>query len=95
MKKTILLSCLSTILLTGCIGGGSDKQEWTSFIYPDKTNTKRSKVFGKYQTLEQCQASSKDELKKLDLETRGFYECGLNCEYHEGMKVEICEKMSK
>lgn len=96
MKKTILLAFISAFTLWGCIGGSdSSEKEWTSFIYPDKTNTKRSKSFGKYNTLKQCQEASKTELKNQDLETRGFYECGLNCSYHEGMKVEICEKMSK
>lgn len=95
MKKTIFWASLASLLFTGCIGGESAKEEWTGFIYPDKTNTKRSKAFGKYETLEQCQKASKNELEKLNLTTRGYYECGLNCEYHEGMKVEICEKMSK
>lgn len=95
MKKTIFLIFLASLLFTGCIGGESGKEEWTAFIYPDKTNTKRSKAFGKYNTLQECQQAAKKELTNLDLNTRGFYECGLNCGFHEGMKVEICEKMSK
>ncbi len=95
MTKTILLSTLALFLLTGCLGGDSSKQEWTSLIYPDKNNTKRSKKFATYPTLEECRKGSLEELRKQDLTTRGDYQCGLNCEYHEGMKVDICEKLSK
>lgn len=95
MTKTLLFSAALALLFTGCIGGDSSKQEWTSLIYPEKTNTKRSKKNGVYQTLEQCQKASKDELVKIGLTTRGDYQCGLNCEFHEGMKVDICEKLSK
>ncbi len=94
MKKLITLSILSTIIFTGCIGGGNEKQEWSALIFPDKNNTKRSKKIGTYPTLEECQKASKDELTKLDLTSTGTYKCGLNCKYHEGMKIDICEKLA-
>lgn len=97
-KKTILsvitLTILSLFLFTGCLGG-SDKTEWTSLIYPDKENTKRSKKYGVYPSLEECRKASLLELSNLGLSETGTYQCGLNCNYHEGMKVEICEKTSK
>ncbi|XPV69968.1 MAG: hypothetical protein ACNI25_05180 [Halarcobacter sp.] len=94
MKKIVLLSVLLSLLLTGCIGGGDSKKEWSALIYPDKNNTKRSKKIGVYPKLEQCQEASKAELVKLGLETSGTYKCGLNCKYHEGMKVDICESLT-
>ena len=95
MKRTILLSAFAGLLLSGCFGGDASDQEWTSLIYPDKNNTKRSKKFAVYKTLEECRKGSLEELKKQNLSTRGDYQCGLNCAYHEGMKVDICEKLSK
>ncbi len=95
MKKTIVLISFITIIFSGCLGGDSSKQEWTSLIYPDKENTKRSKENGVYKTLEECKKASLMELKRLNLENRGTYKCGLNCKYHEGMKLDICEKLSK
>lgn len=95
MKKTILFSILAAFVLSGCFGSGSDDQAWTSMIYPDKNNTKRNKKHGIYPSLEECKQASQIELKNLGLETRGDYKCGLNCEYHEGMKIDICEKLSK
>lgn len=95
MKKTIILSILSIFVLSGCFGVGNNEQEWTSLIYPDKNNTKRSKKFAIFKTLEECKKSSLEELKNLGLETRGDYQCGLNCKYHEGMKLDICEKLEK
>jgi len=94
MKKLLFLSIFAAIFFSGCFGGGDSKQEWTSLIYPDKTNTKRSKKLGIYPTLQECQKASKAELTRLDLTASGDFKCGLNCEYHEGMKVDICEKLS-
>lgn len=90
--KTILLAISITFIFSGCLGGDKSKQEWTSYIYPDKNNTKRSKIHGIYQTLEECEKASVLELEKLGLSTRGKYWCGLNCKYDEGMKVDLCEK---
>ncbi len=96
MKKTVILISLLGILFTGCIVGDTNtKQEWTSLIYPDKQNTKRSKKSGIYPTLEECRKASLEELSRLELSTRGTYQCGLNCNFHEGMKIDVCEKLSK
>lgn len=95
MKKTIIFSILSLFILSGCFGQNSSKQEWTSLIYPDKNNTKRSKKYAVFNTLEECREASLKELERLNLSSRGDYNCGLNCKYNEGMKVDICEKLSK
>lgn len=95
MKKTIILAATAVFLFTGCLGGADEKEEWTSMIFPDKENSKRSKKFAIYATLEECQKGSKDELARLGLSDRGDYKCGLNCGYHEGMKLDICEKLVK
>lgn len=94
MKKTIIFASLSLFLFAGCFGD-ADPEQWTSLIYPDKNNTKRSKKHGIYPTLEECRKSSLQELSNLDLKEIGTYQCGLNCNYHEGMKLDICEKTTK
>ncbi len=93
MKKTIILVATSVFIFTGCLGGSDEKKEWTSLIFPDKDNSKRSKKFAVYKTLDECREGSKNELSRLGLSDRGDYKCGLNCEYHEGMKLDICEKL--
>ncbi|RXJ70055.1 hypothetical protein CRV08_00385 [Halarcobacter ebronensis] len=95
MKKTIIISSLAIFVLSGCFGGGNQKQEWTALIYPDKNNTKRSKKHGIYPTLEECKKESLLELERLELSSRGDYQCGLNCTYNEGAQMEVCEKLSK
>ncbi|AXH12461.1 hypothetical protein [Halarcobacter bivalviorum] len=95
MKKTLLLSIFASLLLSGCFGGQQKEETWTSLIYPDKANEKRSKKHGVYKTLQECQVESKKELENLGLTQRGTYQCGLNCTYHEGMKLDICEQLSK
>ncbi len=54
MKKSIIVAVLSVLFLAGCLGGDNSKKEWTSLIYPDKENTKRSKASGVFNTLEEC-----------------------------------------
>ena len=94
MKKTVIFIAFAMFLFTGCFGDASEK-EWTSLIYPDKENTKRSKKHGIYKTIEECRKASLAELTNLGLNERDTYQCGLNCNYHEGMKVDICEETSK
>jgi len=96
MIKNIFLATLALTLFTGCIFGDADKAEWTSYIYPDKANTKRSLISpAKFPTLEICREVSLGVLKEKDLEKNGTYKCGKNCSYHEGMKLDICEEMKK
>ncbi len=95
MGKTIIFTVLAVFLLSGCFGGDANDKEWTSLIYPDKTNSKRNKKNGIYNTLEECKKASLEELANLGLKDKGDYKCGLNCNYHEGMKLDICEQMSK
>lgn len=92
--KSLILTSLVLILFTACFGETKPK-EWTSLIYPDKENTKRSKKNGIYPTLNECRKASLLELSNLNLEDKGTYKCGLNCSYHQGMKVEICEETKK
>lgn len=96
MIKNILLAALTLTLFTGCIFGGEEEAEWTSYIYPDKANTKRSLISpAKFPTLEICRQVSLGVLKEKGLEISGTYKCGKNCSYHEGMKLDICEEMKK
>lgn len=96
MIKNILLAGITTAFFTGCFFGGETKEEWTSYIYPDKTNTKRSIISpAKFPTLEICRQVSLGVLKEKELDTSGTYKCGKNCTYHNGMKVDICEEMKQ
>ena len=46
-----------------------------------------------FSTLQECQDESKKQLAILKVSDLGTYKCGLNCEFHDGMKLEVCEKM--
>jgi hypothetical protein len=92
MYKQVLLISVVALVFTAC--GGKKDEKWTGFIYPTKENTKRNvKSPMTFETLEECQDSSLKQLKLLKLEETGAYKCGLNCEFHDGMKLEVCEKM--
>ena len=93
--KTLILTTLAIFLFAGCFDASNNKEEWTSLIYPDKNNTKRSKKNGIYASLEECRKASLSELSDLGLKDKGDYTCGLNCNFHDGMKVDICEQTSK
>ncbi len=94
MIKLLLTAITASLLFTACAEKGPEK--WTAYIYPDKSNSKRSMALKEvFPNLKACQEASIKKLEELDLTTRGFYECGLHCEYHDGMKTQICEKMAK
>ena len=96
MIKNIFLAAITLVLFTGCFFGGETKEEWTSYIYPDKANTKRSLISpAKFPTLEICRKVSLGVLKEKGLDNSGTYKCGKNCSYHEGMKLDICEEMKQ
>jgi len=93
MIKNLLLVSIVGVLLSGCIGGERE-ENWTSFIYPDKENTKRHiKSPITFDTLEQCTEESIKQMDILKLTDIGTFKCGLNCKYHEGMQTEICAEM--
>lgn len=94
MIKNLLLGTFATLLLAGCMG--KDKPEaWTLYIYPDSSNEKNKVIIPyKFNSIESCRKASKDVLMEKGLESAS-YKCGKNCEYHEGMKLDICEEMKK
>lgn len=93
MIKNLLITCCTVFLLSGCFGGEKE-EKWTAFIYPDKENTKKNiKSPMTFATLQECKEVSILEIKKQNLEDIATFKCGLNCKYHDGMKLEICEKM--
>jgi len=94
MIKNILLISVTALLLSGCFSERG-AEVWTAWIYPDKTNIKRSMELGQFPSLEQCRTASLDKLSSLKLTDRGDYKCGLRCGYNEGLKTLICEETSK
>lgn len=95
--RTLYLGLVAAFLFTGCLGGSEQNSEgtWTSFIYPDKQNLKRSMEYGQFNTLDECTQASVKKINELGLAQRGFIECGLNCSFHEGMKTLVCERVVK
>jgi len=92
LRNLILIGC-AALLLNGCFGK-KEEEKWTAFIYPDKQDTKKNiKSPITFASLEECKNVSIMEIKKQNLENIAFFKCGLNCNYHDGMKLEICEKM--
>ena len=91
-KQIFLISCFS-LILCACLGKSKDER-WTAFIYPDKNNNKKNiKSPMTFPSIEECKKSSILEIKKQNLENIAMFKCGLNCKYHDGMKIEICEEM--
>lgn len=93
MYKNLLLLTITALLFSACIGEKKE-EKWHSFIYPDKENNKRSlKSPIVFKNLQECQDESIKQLEILKITDIGTYKCGLNCEFHDGMKLEVCEKM--
>jgi len=94
MFKNIVLLAGVTLLFAGCFTERG-AEVWTAWIYPDKTNKKRSMEIGQFPSLEQCRKATTDKLASLNITDRGDYKCGLRCGYNEGLKSLICEKLAK
>lgn len=93
MFKNLILMSSIIFLLSGCFGGEKETK-WTAYIYPDKEDTKKYvKSPMTFNSLEECKKISILEIQNQKLEEIAFFKCGLNCNYHEGMKMEICEQM--
>lgn len=93
MSKQIFLISYFALILSGCFGK-SKEEKWTAFIYPDKeNNNKNIKSPMTFPSREECKKSSILEIKKQNLENIAIFKCGLNCNYHDGMKIEICQEM--
>lgn len=93
MLKTIIFITSFVLLFTAC-SNNPKEEKWTAFIYPDKQNTKRNvKSPMTFSSLEECQKAAIEQINNENLQESAIFKCGLNCNFHEGMKVEICEKM--
>ena len=95
MAKTLLVALIATFFLSGCFQEEQiEDQKWHSFIYPDKSNTKRNlKSPMVFSSLQECKKESIKQLERMEIPESGTFKCGLNCTYHEGMQTEVCEKM--
>ncbi|AXH09934.1 hypothetical protein CP960_07005 [Malaciobacter halophilus] len=94
MIKNLLILGSILLFLNAC-SNNNQKQQWTSWIYPDKNHIKRSMKNGVYNSLEECKQASINKIEELNISNKATYKCGLNCSFHEGMKTEICQKMTK
>lgn len=93
MIKNLTLITFTSLFLSGCFGEKKE-EKWTAFIYPDKENTKRSvKSPITFNSLQDCKKASLLEINNQNLQNSAIFKCGLNCNFHDGMNVEICEKM--
>ncbi|MEN8717221.1 MAG: hypothetical protein ABF301_00980 [Sulfurovum sp.] len=93
MLKNILLISTAAVLFTGCLGG-AEEEKWTAFIYPDKENTKRNvKSPMTFDNLQTCKDEAAKQIEILGITSTATFKCGLNCTFHDGMRMEICEKM--
>lgn len=91
-KKIFLSSIVFAILFSAC--SESNDSTWTPFIYPDKNNMKRSMQLAPLKTLQECKQTSILKIDSLNLQKVATSKCGLNCNYHSGMKQLICEEMN-
>jgi len=80
MKKILILIIFSTIL-SGCFS-----EEWSGYVYPDRSNLSNHKYIGTFESLELCRAEAIASLEQYGGTRNGDYECGLNC------KDSVCEK---
>ena len=68
---------------------GEDR--WSGYVYPDANNLSVHRSIGDYPTLEECRAAALGTIRAGGWQNAD-YECGLNCEPHSHMGINVCEK---
>ena len=91
------LLCLLMLMLMLVLAGCNDLPgEWSSIVYPDKTDRTKFLVTARFKTLNYCLTQALDQMKAIQVSTGGDYECGRNCgvsgDPHKG---NICEEVYK
>lgn len=89
--KTYFLIIIFSFLFTAC-STQNKKDSWSSFIFPDKNNTKRSIILKeKFINQNTCKNSSKQYIKQSKF-INAKYICSLNCSFNKNLNMQICEK---
>ena len=52
--------------------------EWTGYVYPNRSNLTNYQSIGSFDNFLDCQSSAIYKLRSLDKALTGDYECGLN-----------------
>ena len=81
------MRALAAIVVLAFVFTYLQSEEWTGYVYPDKTNLSRYVKSGTFDSLENCRWSSIQVLKAGNNQLSGDYECGLNCEIKSGLNV--------
>ncbi len=90
MRRPLLLVL---VLLAGCDGrpGG-----WSAIVYPDRTDRANFVATPHFTMLSYCLEAAKEKMAAIQVDGRGDYECGYNCEeYGDPHRRNVCEKISK
>ncbi len=94
--KVIIVVLLMCPLLVNAGWWSFKEDKWEGFVYPDKNNLTKHISLGVFQSLENCRAAALQKLSQVSSVEKGDYECGLNCEFREGMgDLQVCEKTAK
>ena len=70
--------------------------EWEGFVYPDRDDLTIHRNIGIFASLKSCRVAARDILSIISSSELGDYECGLNCEYRNGLEgIKVCEKTER
>ena len=89
--RSLLLPVL--LLLAGCDDrpGG-----WSAIVYPDRTDRTKFVVTPRFTMLSYCLEAAKEKMNAIQINGRGDYECGYNCEeYGDPHRMNVCEKIRR
>ena len=81
----VVLAIVAVLFLSGCA-----RDEWTAFVYPNKSNLDVYRTLGPYQTQFDCNANASAYLIEREW-GGGAHECGLNCEPASDLPTNVCE----
>ncbi len=85
---------LTSILLAGALDACSP-DEWTGFVYPNRSDLTKHIEIGAFDSFEGCQSSAINTMRRNNWQVSGDYECGLNCRPSEYGGLQVCEETKR
>ena len=87
-------SCLAIVLILALTGCDLFKQEWTAYVYPDKSDLRNSTTVGTFSSKEEARRAALAALERMHALESGDYELGLNCK-RSGYGTNLCKETSR
>ena len=85
---------LTFVLLAGALDACSP-DEWTGFVYPNRSDLTKHIEIGAFDSFEGCKTSAINTMRQNNWQASGDYECGRNCRPSEYGGWQVCKETKR